>query len=215
MKMIEITKEELEFLIETINIGSGNAAGALEQLLGTVVEADVPDVRIIDPLHVSSLMDSLAEPVVGVKMSVVGDFRGDMFFFVSGRNKEILKKIAEKAAPGAGKIETEPDDSTLAEIGNIMAGVCLYSVHDFCGLKVDHMVPELSIDMLLALLDESMAARMKVYQHFIWIKSKFKITCESGKIIQVYFILILMIESISKLKTAIQQARIRMYGIKA
>jgi chemotaxis protein CheC len=215
MKKIELNEEELGFLTEIINIGAGNAAGALEQLLGAVVEMDFPDVRIVDPMQLSSLMDSLAEPVVGVKMTVLGDIRGDLFFIVSMGDKEILRELAEKATPGAGKIITDPDDSTLEEISNIIAGVFLYSIHEFCRLNASHTVPESSIDMLLSLLDESMADKMKVYPNFIWIKSTFKINGKPGKNIPVYFILVLTTESISKLKTVIQSAGERMYGTNA
>lgn len=207
MKNTGLNEEELGFLKEIINIGSGNAAVALEQLLGTAVEMENPDVRVVNQKQLISVLDSMTKSVVGVKMNVVGDFKGYLFFIVSGENKEVLKEYAYKARPGAGKIKIEDDESALSELGNIMAGVCLYSIHDFCGLNIYHTVPDLSIDMLLSLVDESIAATMKVDPNFIWIESLFKVADKTKKNIPVYFVIILAIESLSKLKTAIEKAR--------
>jgi chemotaxis protein CheC len=212
MKNTGLNEEELGFLKEIINIGSGNAAVALEQLLGTAVEMKNPDVRVVNQSQLSSVLDSMTKPVVGVKMNVVGDFKGQLFFILSKLDKKVLTECAYKARPGAGKIKIERDDSAIAELGNIIAGVCLYSIHDFCGLNIYHTVPELSTDMLLSLMDESIADKMKIDPNFIWIESVFKVDDKTKNNIPVYFVMILAIDSLSKLKTAIEKAREKMFS---
>lgn len=208
MNKIELNEEELGFLTEIVTVGSGNATGALEQLLGAVIDMEIPVVRVLVPVQLSSVMGSLPESVV-VNMGLIGDIKGHLFFIVSRKDIKILRELAEKANPQAGDIKLEPDESVIQEIGNIMAGVCLYSIHDFCGLNAYHTVPESSIDKISYLKDESMLAKMKLDPNFICIESKFEVNGKTK--IPVYFILVLMIESVSKLKTAIKRAKEKMY----
>jgi chemotaxis protein CheC len=209
MEKIELNEEELGFLNEIINIGSGNAAIALEQLLGTTIEMEIPVVSILSPPQFSNVMGSIKEPAI-VNMGILGELKGHMFFIVSRNDIEILTELAEKTNPQASGKKLEPDDSVIEEIGNIMAGVCLYSIHDFCGLNICHTVPDLSTDKLSGITDEIMIAKMELDPNFICIETSFKV---NDKIkIPICFILVLMVDSISKLKTAIQCAKEKMYG---
>jgi chemotaxis protein CheC len=209
MEKIEMNEEELGFLNEIINIGSGNAAGALEQLLGTTIDMEIPVVSILSPPQLSNVMGSIPEPAI-VNMGILGDIKGRMFFIVSRNDIKIITELTEKANPQASGKKLEPDWSVIEEIGNIMAGVCLYSIHDFCGLNAYHTVPDLSTDKLSGMKDEMMIAKMKLDPNFICIETSFKVN-DSTKI-PIFCILVLMVDSISRLKTAIQYAKEKMYG---
>jgi len=210
MKKFKINEEELEFLKELINIGSGNASAALEQLLGTDVVMEVPGVRIIKPPELSSLIGSLEKPVLGVKMSLVGDIKGDIFLIAADENKAALKDLAEKAAPGYGKIEPGSDMSVLEEISNIVVGVFTYSIHDFCGLNLYHTAPDSRTDLLMSLLDESIAARARGNTEFILIENLFQVDAKLKRNITISLLLILAVDSLEVFAGSIKKAREKM-----
>ncbi len=210
MKKFKINEEELEFLKELINIGCGNASAALEQLLGTTVVMEVPEVRIIKPAELSSLIGSLDKPVLGVKMSLLGDIKGDIFLIAADENKAALKDLAEKAAPGYGKIEPCSDMSVFEEISNIVVGVFVYSIHDFCGLNLYHTVPDSRIDLLMSLLDESIAARARGNTEFILIENIFQVDAKLKRNITVSLLLILAVDSLEVFAGSIKKAREKM-----
>lgn len=210
MKKIKINEEEIEFLREIINIGSGNAATALEQLLGAAINVEIPDVRIISPAQLSALIGSLNRPVMGVKISIVGDIKGNMFFIVLDEDKSSLKALAESARPGAGKIKSDQDYSAVEEISNIVAGVFLYSIHDFCGLNAYHTVPDSRTDMLLSLIDESIAARTKGNSEFVMVENIFQIDGKTKRKITISLIMILSIDTFDIFIKSIKTAREKM-----
>jgi chemotaxis protein CheC len=154
------TEEQMDFIREMMNIGAGNAATALQQLLQCPVDVIIPRVHILPVAQVTSILDNPIEPVACVRMGMVGDIGGAMFFIVPEESSEKLVKIAEKAQMGTrilpGQKHGEEDFSAIVEIGNILSGVYLAAVHDFCGLNINHTVPVLAVDMIQPLLDEAL-----------------------------------------------------------
>lgn len=202
----------MDFLREIINIGSGNAAVALEQLLGARINVEIPVVKIVTREMLSDAVSPPDKPVVGVRMGIVGEVKGSLFFVVPEEQKAELTKLAERAKPGFGMEKYEPDDSVIEEIANIMAGVFLTSIHDFCGLNIYHTVPYMSMDMLLSLIDESIADKIMTASNFILIENSFRVDGGHAINIRVFFVVILMIDSVLVFMNSIEKARKKMYG---
>jgi len=107
----------------------------------------------------------------------------------------------------AGLTSQESDDlklSVIAEIGNIVAGVYLTAVHDFCRLNIYHTVPTVATDMVQALLDESLVRLSRQVQHIIVIENEFMV---KEKLIKTFLVMIPSVESVSILVNSIGQAR--------
>lgn len=211
MKNMKIAKEEMDFLREIINIGTGNAAGALEQLLGARINVEIPVVKIINHAELSSVINSPDKPVLGVKMGIVGNVTGNLFFIVPHEHKAGLMTLAERARPAFGKAKMERDGSVIEEIGNIMSGVYLTAIHDFTGLNIYHTVPCMSTDMLLSLIDESIADKMRAASDYILIENSFRVDGKPILKAQVFFIMILSIDSIRSFLDSMQTARKKMH----
>ncbi len=154
------TEEQIDFLREMMNIGAGNAATALQQLLQCPIDLIIPRVHVLPAAQVSSILDNPASLVACVRMGMVGDIDGAMFFIVPEEYTKKLISIAEKAQLGISKLpgqkHEEGDFSAVVEIGNILSGVYLTAIHDFCGLNIYHTIPVLAIDMIQPLLDEAL-----------------------------------------------------------
>lgn len=163
------SEEEIDFLREMMNIGAGNAAAALEQILQQRVEVLLPEVKILPAMKAISGIGNPSLQVACAKMDMVGDVRGAPFYMIDNQDKDQISLLAEHAA-GMKKKHGGHDLSVIEEIGNILAGVYLTAIHDLCKLHIYHTVPVLAIDMLQAVLDESIAVASRETQKVFFLR---------------------------------------------
>ncbi|HHT9138465.1 MAG TPA: chemotaxis protein CheC [Candidatus Wunengus sp. YC60] len=205
-----LSEEQMDFLREMVNIGAGNAADAFSQMLHTTVDLSIPDVYIFPSTKPPPFLKDPAVPFAGTSMEMVGDVRGRLFFLVLDEQKNRLIGLIEKAMPGGeNRGGVGIDLSVLEELANILAGVFLVSIHDFCRLNVYHSVPDLKTDMIQSLIEESIAGVLRETAQIILIESSFVIV---GENIRTYFLIVPDLESTRKLVTSIEDARKEMYG---
>ncbi len=212
-----LTNEQTDYLKELINIAVENAAAALSQLLQSDVEVNIPAVYTLLPAKVPSVIGGADVPVMCVKMKMYGDVTGEMFFIVPEKEKEKVAHLAEKAMMGAAPPLNLPltkvgvDLSAIEEIGNIMAGVYLTAIHDFCKLNIYHSVPSVSIDMFQSLLDELLANLSRQAGNVIVIENVFAIVVESevaaaGEEVRALLLIIPSVKSVKVLVDSIKEA---------
>jgi len=205
-----LLEEQLDFLREMMSIGAGNANTALSQLLQCSVEMVIPEIHICTAPKVTEILDNPSLPVAGVRMEMVGNVRGRLFFVVPDKHKNDFIEIAEKAMFGKKKEGNHKDLSVLEEFGNILAGVYLTTIHDFCKLNIYHSVPTLAIDMIQSLLDESILDMACEAPTVIFIVNQFFIV---EKNINTFFLIIPTMDSLKILLDSIKEAR-EIYGFK-
>lgn len=203
--MKKITEEQLDFLKEMVNIGAGHAASAFSQITGQPVDVTVPKVQVIAPPEVSSVFKKPSSPVACVRMEMVGDVTGSMFFIVPEKLIKRLAKITLKASHA--RFEENVDKSVIEEIGNIVAGTYLMAIHDFCRLNIFHTVPEMVIDMVQSIVDETIAAQSMKSENIILIENDFSIAKTK---IMTYMLVIPSGEFVDVLMNSIEQARAAM-----
>ena len=240
------SEEQLDFLSEMMNIGAGNAATALGQMIQCEVNVKIPQVHVVPVLNAPSVFDDPNLPAACVRMSMVGDVTGNLFFIVPDDQKARLIRMMEQSvrsrnadsglhpseadfalhrarnaeqkntqsaiftpldkdlSNGAGP-QSPMDLSVLTEVGNIIAGVYLTAIHDFCRLNIYHTVPTIAIDMIQSLLDESIAVLSREVQAIILIENEFII--EESRI-RTFLLLIPTGQSVKTLVDSIEQARL-------
>jgi chemotaxis protein CheC len=203
------SEEDKDFINEMMNIGAGNAATALSQLLQCPVDMKIPAVHIASPSLASILIGKPELVVSCVKMSMVGDIIGDLFFLVPDEYKAILIQKAKVSMPGSIEKSPELDSSVLKELGNITAGVYLTSIHDFCDLNIYHTVPLLAEDMLMSLLDETIATKTRAIKTLLLVENEFVLL---EKKIQGYFLLIPNAKSLKVIADSIKEAKKKYEG---
>jgi len=211
-----LSEEQLDFLAEMMNVGIGNAAVALEQLLQCQVEVEIPKVSIFLASQISAFFDNPSLPVACVTMGMVGDVVGDLFFISPAEERDQLIHLAEEAAPGSKEAKREFaavkewNASVLAEVANITAGAYLLAIYEFSRLNLYHTVPTLNIDMIQAILDESLARRIAENPVIILIQNDFLLSRKH--LIGFFLLLIPSMESTQKLAGAIEKARQEMFN---
>ncbi len=162
----------MDALREIGNIGSGNAASALADMLATPVNISVPAVRIMEFTEVIEALGGPEEMIVGILLNLEGDIEG-MIMFLLHQNfaNELLKNLlgVDDALGEMG----EMGYSALQEIGNIMAASYVNAIAAMTGLNINISVPSLSVDMLGAILSVPAIYYANISDKMIFIEDEF------------------------------------------
>ncbi|SHJ68857.1 chemotaxis protein CheC [Hathewaya proteolytica DSM 3090] len=148
MSYKDYSSMQLDALKEVGNIGVGNSATALSQLLNKKVDITVPNVNIVpfDEFYKNGLAEKI---VIGVLVRVLGDCPGNILFvFEEESALNIVRNLM-------GDHITEMNDmamSALCEVGNIISSSYMNSISKFTNLAMMSSVPAINCDMLGAML---------------------------------------------------------------
>lgn len=148
MGYLEFNAIQLDALREVGNIGAGNAATALSQLLNRKIDMTVPAVNIVPFEEIFSRIGG-EEVVVGVIVRVLGDTPGNILFIFE---KDIALNIIELLTGAREDDISDMGNSVLCEIGNIISGSYMNAIAKFTNLVITPSVPAVTCDMLGAIL---------------------------------------------------------------
>jgi chemotaxis protein CheC len=143
---ISLNDSQLDALRELANIASGNAAGALSQMLAREVDISVPRALA---MPIADAIDACGDPeeeVSAVLIGVAGDFGGQVLLLIPPAESVLL---CELLGVESG---TEVGDSALREIGNILGTSYLNGLAAMTGLELMPCPPLLQRDMVGALV---------------------------------------------------------------
>jgi chemotaxis protein CheC len=194
----QVTTQYYDVLKELGNIGAGNAMTALAQMLQTKVDMKVPQVRLLDFKDVGEVMGGEEQIVVGIYLAVEGDITGSIMFILE---KDSAKTLVSKlmGMPVTDGDFTEIELSAMKEIGNIITGSYLNSLSQLTSLKMVPSIPDLSIDMLNAILSVPAIEFGIMGDQILLIQTQFSDDTELNG----YFILMPDLESYSKMLKAL------------
>ncbi|MGQ8871785.1 chemotaxis protein CheC [Paenibacillus sp. TSA_86.1] len=142
----------MDVLKEVGNIGAGNAATALSQLLNRPIDMGVPTVQMLPFEEIAEKVGGDERIVVTIFLRVEGEAPGNLFFMMTPEAAKMLLNRLAGFELKEGLTFTDMEYSALSEIGNILAGSYLSSLADFTKLSMYPTVPGLSIDMAGAIL---------------------------------------------------------------
>ncbi|HZK02544.1 MAG TPA: chemotaxis protein CheC [Anaerovoracaceae bacterium] len=152
----ELNDTHIDVLREIGNIGAGNAATALANILDEQVEIGLPIVRITDFDTAIEAMGGAETMKVGVLLNFSGEANGMIMFLL---NMQDSKKILDILLQGYGADKSEVENdvseieiSAIKEIGNILGASYVGSISSLTGLKINLSIPYIAIDMAGALM---------------------------------------------------------------
>lgn len=148
MDYLGLSPIQLDALQEVGNIGAGNAATSLSQLLNEKVDMTVPSVNIIPFDDIFSKI-GVEEVVVGVIVRVLGDIPGNILFTL---DKDVALNIISSLLGEEQELITEIGNSALCEIGNIISSSFMNAIAKFTNLILLPSVPAVALDMMGAIL---------------------------------------------------------------
>ncbi|WP_213016858.1 chemotaxis protein CheC [Desemzia sp. RIT 804] len=145
----EFNTIQLDALKEVINIGGGNAATSLSQLINKPVQMTVPVIEVMNYEDLYQQVMSEETIVDTVMTRMIGQAEG-MFMLVG--LEEDMNHLASIMLPS----DTEPDpemiDSALKELANILVNSFLNSVTKLLDINLLTSIPLLTRDMFGAIV---------------------------------------------------------------
>ncbi|NJK66981.1 MAG: chemotaxis protein CheC [Microcoleus sp. CSU_2_2] len=151
---MELTADEIDALKELINIGVGNAAGMLNEMLQFPIQLQIPEVDLLSPLELQSELKKRfgIELLSVVQLGFNGSFSGSaqlMFPTESAVNLVSVLTGEDKASPDLDSLKI----STLTEVGNMLINGVMGSIGNVLDQPLDYEVPyysEQEIEELLS-----------------------------------------------------------------
>lgn len=145
----EFNTIQLDALKEVINIGGGNAATSLSQLINKPVQMTVPVIEVMNYEDLYQQVMSEETIVDTVMTRMLGQAEG--VFMLVGLEED-MNHLASIMLPSAAEPDPEMIDSALKELANILVNSFLNSVTKLLDVNVLTSIPLLTRDMFGAIV---------------------------------------------------------------
>lgn len=169
----DLTPSQLDALREIGNIGAGNSATALSQVVNKKVDMSVPRVALVPIEDVPDLVGGPDALVVAVFLRVYGKAPGNILFLMPKQNALYLVDSAMGKPLGTTKTLDDMDISALKEVGNILTGSYLNAFFHFTNIAMLPSIPSLAVDMAGAILNVVLVQLGQMGDHAMVIETKF------------------------------------------
>ncbi len=173
-----LSELQLDAIQEVGNIGVGNAATALSQMVNKKVEITVPYVRIASITEVADYTGGAEAVVVATYVKVLGDVNGYMaLIFDEQSTKRLISLLTNKENPI--DLNDEMSESVVKEIGNILSSNFMIALASMTKLITSPSVPALAIDMGGAIMNSIVADTVVTADFVVIIDTIFSIEGET------------------------------------
>lgn len=147
LKLNDLQKDALK---EVGNIGAGHAATALSQLLNTKINLSEPRIDVIKFRDLATRVGHQNQMVAALHMYIRGEAPGQIVVLFDREQAIDFVGTFLKRVIGDIQVFDSIADSTLKEIGNIIAGSYLSAINNLTGQNVLPSVPTLSYGTIQA-----------------------------------------------------------------
>ena len=184
-----LTEEHLDALREISNVGMGNAATALSQMVDDRIELHVPSVTLVDIVDVPDLMGGAERAVVGVTMQIHGDACGNVLLvFPELSAQRLVNKLLGRDS--SQKQFDELAESALKEVGNILASSYLGAMGSLIHLTMIPSIPAFAHDMAGAIIDFLLIELSEVGDQALMLETEFHSRQKDDAVISGHFFLL-------------------------
>jgi len=189
----------LDILKELGNIGAGNAATSLSQLLNQRVDMNVPDVKLLELKDVPYILGGADVPVMGVTVLVEGDVDAQiLLLFTKESSERLIENIVAGFSPN--DISQEIRQSVLLEVGNIVGTTFLNALGSFTNMTFIPTVPGIADDMAGAILDSVLVTGADGNNIILIVIAEFAV---KGEVIDGYLLFVPSPSSLEKIFNAL------------
>ena len=177
--IMQLNPTQMDALREIGNVGAGNSATALSQIINHRIDMNVPEVSIVPLGDVPDLVGGPEAMVVGVFLRVYGQAPGNILFLLPAESAFYLVDMLMGKKRGETQNLDFLDESALMEIGNILAGAYLNALFNLTKLSLLPSIPALAMDMAGAILNVVLIQLGQMGDHALVIETEFT-TDEDG-----------------------------------
>ncbi|MCF7935503.1 MAG: chemotaxis protein CheC [Synergistales bacterium] len=155
MEWGDLSQLQIDAIREVGNIGAGNAATALSQMLGRAVDMDVPVAGLVSIYEIGNTLGAPEDLASAVLIRVEGDFSCNLIFITSEAEARNLTELLISMDLGdlSEDQQAQMQDSALSESGNMILGAFLNALSMLTGYTLPASVPAVAHDMLGAIMN--------------------------------------------------------------
>ena len=170
---LNLSANQLDALREIGNVGAGNSATALSQVINRRIDMNVPKVSMVPLEVVPDLVGGPDAVVVGIFMRVYGKAPSNILFLLPQKSAFYLVDTLMGKPRGQTTSLDFMDESALMEIGNILSGAYLNAFFTFTQITMLPSIPALAMDMACALLNVVLAQLGQMGDRALVIETEF------------------------------------------
>ena len=167
---------ELDGLKEIVNVGGGNAATSISQMINSRVDMDVPEVEVMaySELYQKIIADDVEMHAVLSK--IVGDIDGALLFVISDESGQ---KIAKMMLGTTDKPNNDLIASAVTELTNILFNSFLRAIGDMLQIQLIASLPISRYDFFGAIISSAYMAFDHYDEQILVIHNEFTYNNES------------------------------------
>jgi len=196
----DMNETHIDVLRELANIGSGNAASSLSQMLGQMVNISIPDIGIKGFNEAYEVLGGAECIMVGTLLMLSGGVNGMMMFLLP---IEVVCNLVNMLMFTDIKSHEEIDEmgySVINEVSNIMSASFVTAIAEMTGLLIDISPPEAALDMLGSIMSVPSIYFAKMSDTLLLIQNELEI---GGKKARANVLLLPDMPSLEKLMTSL------------
>ncbi len=178
--IMKLSSLQLDALKEVGNVGAGNAATALSQIINRKIDMTVPQVAILPLGDVPDVVGGPEIMVAGVYLRVFGPAPSSILFLLPRESAFTLVDMLMGRERGMTDHLDSMDESALLEIGNILAGAYLNALSFFTKFTLLPSIPALAMDMAGAILSVILSQLGQMGDHALVIETEFSTEGDGG-----------------------------------
>jgi len=167
---------ERDALREVGNIGAGNAAIALSQMVDKKVDLSVPKASLQPLVCIPELVGGPETPVAGVYLNIAGDCSGSILLLLEKESAESLAALMVPQDLVTSEEMGVVKRSALQETGSILSGAYLSALGQLTGLFFKQSVPGFAMDMAGAIMDYVLVDLGATEQHVLVVETDFMVS---------------------------------------
>jgi chemotaxis protein CheC len=125
---VQLSELQHDAIVELLNIGMGNAARSLNEIVNKEVKLSIPSLELLTRQEVANRLNTQPKAkITTVKQHFNGPFWGETFLlFPQEKSSELVKVFIKDDVPQNMLAELEID--ALTEVGNIILNACISSL---------------------------------------------------------------------------------------
>lgn len=170
---LNLSANQLDALREIGNVGAGNSATALSQVINRRIDMNVPKVAMVPLEAVPDLVGGPDAVVVGIFLRVYGKAPSNILFLLPQKSAFYLVDTLMGKPHGQTRKLDAMDESALMEIGNILSGAYLNAFFTFTKITMLPSIPALAMDMAGAILNVVLAQLGQMGDQALVIETEF------------------------------------------
>ena len=138
----DLSELQSDALVEIFNIGVGQAANSMSQIVGEAITLSVPIIELLPDGNKANAISSIVRnPLIcAVSQEFTGGISSRAFLiFPEGKTREIVRRMVGESVSAEELSEMEQE--ALSEIGNIILNSCFSSMSDLLQVDFESSLP--------------------------------------------------------------------------